>query len=80
MQDEVGAEPLEQSLKLHVLQVGVHGPRELDQLPRETHQTPSEEVERSPHAVFPKKVIWEQLTTQSLQRMHRVPLQGTNLI
>lgn len=34
MQDEVGAEPLQQSLKLHVLQVGVHGPRELDELRR----------------------------------------------
>lgn len=41
MQDEVGAEPLEQSLKLHVFQVGVHGPRELDELSRESHQTPA---------------------------------------
>lgn len=41
MQDEVGAEALEQSLKLHVLQVGIHGPRELDELPRESHRTPA---------------------------------------
>lgn len=40
MQDEVGAEPLEQRLELHVLQVSIQGPRELDELWRESHQTP----------------------------------------
>lgn len=41
MQDEVRAESLEQSLELHMLQVGIHRPCELDELPRKSHGTPA---------------------------------------
>lgn len=41
MQDEVRAQSLEQSLELHVFQVGIQRSCELDELPRKSHGSPA---------------------------------------
>lgn len=81
MQDEVRAESLQQSLELHMLQVGIHRPCELNELPRKSHGTQLRRGNATPILPWlPEKVIWKQLMTQGLQHLHSVHVQGTNPI
>lgn len=74
MQDEVRAESLEQSLELHVLQMSIHRPRELDELQGRATKPRLRRCEAPPAPPWPPEtVIWEQLMTQSLQHLHHKP-------